>query len=178
MAFFFGVFGAHRFYVGKIRTASLQLGALGWCILLIIACAIGVTGRTATGILLGFSVLGIIVWAAIDCILILCKAFTDGQGRRITNWLHPQAGELNTAVSPPANPPSPPPPGGAAPSTVSSPSRTGPWPWLLAAVAGVIVIGLFCTVVLVYEVAPDRPVAVAPGRRGGREHRYSAGNPA
>jgi tRNA A-37 threonylcarbamoyl transferase component Bud32/TM2 domain-containing membrane protein YozV len=294
MAFFFGVFGAHRFYVGKIRIASLQLGALGWCILLIIACAIGVTGRTATGILLGFSVLGIIVWAAIDCILILCKAFTDGQGRRITNWLHPQAGELNTAVSPPANPPSPPPPGGAAPpaagpqpapmahektpvngtgkivapavglmvcalwkllsaltalffvsgysrwlepmlgnfgigsfssmadvgivlfkvvpgllilfgafqmlrlrsyawavaaailsivacsliglpmgiwaliillqpdvretfgrATVSSPSRTGPWPWLLAAVAGVIVIGLFCTVVLVYEVAPE-----------------------
>jgi hypothetical protein len=63
--------------------------------------------------------LGCFIWATIDWILILCKAFTDGQGRRITNWLHPQAGELKTAVSPPANPPSPPPPGGAAPPAAS-----------------------------------------------------------
>jgi hypothetical protein len=40
-------------------------------------------------------------------------------------------------------------------ATVSPPSRTGLWPWLLAAVAGVIVIGLFCTVVLIHEVAPE-----------------------
>ena len=39
LAIFFGVFGAHRFYVGKIRTASLQLGLWGLCILLIIGCA-------------------------------------------------------------------------------------------------------------------------------------------
>ena len=303
LAFPFGLFGAHRFYVGKIGSAFLQLGAFGGCILLIIACATNAPQPT-TGILLGFLMLGCFIWATIDWILILCKAFTDGQGRRITNWLHPQAGELNTAVSPLANPPSPPPPGGAAPSaagpqpapmahektpvngtgkivapavglmiaglwkllsafnnalfllpggsqwldkimgehffsgrgslvifgivlfklvpgllilfggyqmlrlrsyawavaagiisivacslvslpigiwaliilarqdvretfaraTVSPPSRTGLWPWLLAAVAGVIVIGLFCTVVLVREVVGGiSPIGGKPG---------------
>jgi tRNA A-37 threonylcarbamoyl transferase component Bud32 len=118
LAFPFGLFGAHRFYVGKIWTACLQLAALGGCILLIIACAtLGGHGQPVTGILLGFLIFGCVIWATIDWILILCKAFTDGQGRRITNWLHPQADELNTAVSPPANPPSPRPPGGAAPPT-------------------------------------------------------------
>jgi tRNA A-37 threonylcarbamoyl transferase component Bud32 len=64
LAFFFGVFGAHRFYVGKTGTAILQLVTFGAC--------------------------GI--WAMIDWILILCKAFTDGQGRRITKWIHPDTG--------------------------------------------------------------------------------------
>jgi tRNA A-37 threonylcarbamoyl transferase component Bud32 len=297
LAFPFGVFGAHRFYVGKIWTACLQLAALGGCILLIIACAtLGGHGQPVTGILLGFLIFGCVIWATIDWILILCKAFTDGQGRRITNWLHPQAGELKTGVSPLAGLPPTPPPGEAAPptagippapitrektpangtgkivapavglmvaaslkllgvfsnttlfllpsgrhwlnqiaggnffggwnsafigggmffelilallilfgafqmlrlrcyawavaasilaimscgivslimgiwaliillqpdvretfarATVSPPSRTGLWPWLLAAVAGVIVIGLFCTVVLIHEVAPE-----------------------
>jgi TM2 domain-containing membrane protein YozV/predicted Ser/Thr protein kinase len=61
LAFFFGIFGAHRFYAGKIWTGLLQLVSLGGC--------------------------GI--WVLIDWILILCKAFTDGQGKRITNWLPP-----------------------------------------------------------------------------------------
>jgi tRNA A-37 threonylcarbamoyl transferase component Bud32 len=120
LAFPFGVFGAHRFYVGKIWTAFLQLAALGGCILLIIACA--TTGRhlqPTIGILLGFSLFGCAIWAAIDWILILCKAFTDGQGKRITHWVHPQAGEPNTAVSPLAGPPSTPPPSGAAPPAAS-----------------------------------------------------------
>ena len=91
LAFFFGVFGAHRFYVGKIWTAFLQLVALGGCILLIIACAtLGAHGQPVIGILLGALICGCGIWATIDWILILCKAFTDGQGRRITNWLHPQ----------------------------------------------------------------------------------------
>jgi len=60
LAFFFGVFGAHRFYVGKIGTAIVQLFTLG-----------------------GFG-----IWATIDWILLVCKAFTDGQGRTITRWIH------------------------------------------------------------------------------------------
>jgi len=95
LAFFFGVFGAHRFYVGKTGTAILQL------------CTFGACG----------------IWSTIDWILILCKAFTDSQGRRITNWLHPQAGELKTRVNPltvpPSVPPPTPPPGGAAPPAAS-----------------------------------------------------------
>jgi len=91
LAFFFGVFGAHRFYVGKTGTAILQL------------CTFGACG----------------IWAVIDWILILCKAFTDGQGRRITNWFHPQANELKIGVSPLTVPPPTPPPGGAAPPAAS-----------------------------------------------------------
>jgi serine/threonine protein kinase len=58
LGFFFGVFGAHRFYVGKIGTAILQLFTIG----------------------------GLGIWATIDWILILCKAFKDKKGRRITKW--------------------------------------------------------------------------------------------
>ena len=83
LAFFFGVFGAHRFYVGKIGTAIAQLFTLG----------------------------GLGIWATIDWILILCKVFTDGKGRRITNWWHPGP------PKPPGPPKSPVPPvaGGALP---------------------------------------------------------------
>jgi DUF4097 and DUF4098 domain-containing protein YvlB len=92
------------------------LGALGGCILLIIACANKEgTFQPTLGILLGFSLFGCIAWAAIDWILILCKGFTDGQGRRMTCWLHPQTGEMKTGASPIAGPPPTPPAGGAAP---------------------------------------------------------------
>jgi len=87
LAFFFGPFGAHRFYVGKTGTAILQL------------CTFGACG----------------IWAVIDWILILCKVFTDGQGRRITNWLHPQTDGMNTGFSPLTLPPATPPPDGAIP---------------------------------------------------------------
>jgi tRNA A-37 threonylcarbamoyl transferase component Bud32/TM2 domain-containing membrane protein YozV len=70
LAFFFGVFGAHRFYVGKTGTAILQLCTLG----------------------------GLGIWCTIDWILILCKAFTDGQGRRISNWIHPGASVAKPAA--------------------------------------------------------------------------------
>ncbi|MBT3345455.1 MAG: TM2 domain-containing protein [Gemmatimonadetes bacterium] len=53
-----GVFGAHRFYVGKTGTAILQLVTLG-C-------------------------LGI--WSTIDLILILVGAFRDDQGLLIRRW--------------------------------------------------------------------------------------------
>jgi TM2 domain-containing membrane protein YozV/predicted Ser/Thr protein kinase len=61
LAFFFGVFGAHRFYVGKVGTGIAQLFTLG----------------------------GMGIWTTIDWILILCQVFTDKNGRRITNWWHP-----------------------------------------------------------------------------------------
>jgi DUF4097 and DUF4098 domain-containing protein YvlB/predicted Ser/Thr protein kinase len=81
LAFFFGVFGAHRFYVGKIGTGLLQLFTLG----------------------------GLGIWAVIDWILILCKVFTDGQGRRLTNWIHPGPGGPPTPVKPPVTNPATPP---------------------------------------------------------------------
>jgi serine/threonine protein kinase len=58
LGFIFGIFGAHRFYVGKIGTAFLQLFTLG----------------------------GLGIWATIDWILILCKAFKDKKGKKLTKW--------------------------------------------------------------------------------------------
>ncbi|MGH7992085.1 MAG: protein kinase domain-containing protein [Limisphaerales bacterium] len=129
LAFPFGLFGAHRFYAGKIGTAFLQLGAFGWCVLLIIACAtLGRIGQPMTGILLGFSLFGCFIWAVTDWILILCKAFTDGQGRRMSHWLHPQNGNLKAGPSPMTGPPSSPPPGGAAPPDAATPPATATAP--------------------------------------------------
>lgn len=53
-----GVFGAHRFYVGKTGTAILQL------------CTLGALG----------------IWSTIDLILILVGSFRDAEGRLIRQW--------------------------------------------------------------------------------------------
>jgi TM2 domain-containing membrane protein YozV len=58
LCFFVGVFGAHRFYVGKIGTGLLQLFTIG----------------------------GLGIWWLIDMILILTGSFRDGDGRKIDVW--------------------------------------------------------------------------------------------
>jgi TM2 domain-containing membrane protein YozV len=58
LCFFFGIFGAHRFYVGKTGTALLQLVTLG----------------------------GLGIWATIDFIMIIIGAFKDVDGNKITQW--------------------------------------------------------------------------------------------
>ena len=58
LCFFLGVFGAHRFYVGKIGTGILELLTLG-----------------------GFG-----IWWLVDMILILTGTFRDGDGQKITEW--------------------------------------------------------------------------------------------
>jgi len=58
LCFLFGVFGAHRFFVGKYGTAVVQLLTLG-----------------------GFG-----IWAMIDLIIIIVGAFTDSEGKKITQW--------------------------------------------------------------------------------------------
>jgi TM2 domain-containing membrane protein YozV len=58
LCFFFGLFGFHRFYVGKIWTGLLQL----------------ITGG------------GFVIWAVIDFIFIIIGGFTDKQGNKITLW--------------------------------------------------------------------------------------------
>lgn len=58
LCFFFGCFGVHRFYVGKIGTGILQL------------CTLGLFG----------------IWALIDLIIAICGEFTDQDGKKITRW--------------------------------------------------------------------------------------------
>jgi TM2 domain-containing membrane protein YozV len=58
LCFFFGAFGFHRFYVGKIGTGVLQVLTLG----------------------------GLGIWALVDFVMIIVGAFTDKQGNKITQW--------------------------------------------------------------------------------------------
>ena len=58
LCFFFGIFGIHRFYVGKIGTGILQLVTLG----------------------------GVGIWSLIDFIMIIIGRFTDKEGNTITQW--------------------------------------------------------------------------------------------
>ncbi|MBI3792533.1 MAG: TM2 domain-containing protein [Gemmatimonadetes bacterium] len=64
LAFFFGVFGVHRFYVGKTGTGLLQIVTLG----------------------------GLGIWTLIDTILILVGSFKDKEGRVVYRWM--DAGSL------------------------------------------------------------------------------------
>ena len=53
-----GVFGAHRFYAGKTRTAVLQLCTLG-----------------------GFG-----IWWLVDLLFILFGEFIDAEGKKVNTW--------------------------------------------------------------------------------------------
>ncbi len=57
---FLGVFGAHRFYVGKIGTGILTLLTVG-----------GVFG----------------IWPLVDLIMILIGSFRDKENRRVVKWM-------------------------------------------------------------------------------------------
>ena len=59
-----GVFGAHRFYTGKVATGILQLGTLG----------------------------GLGVWWLYDMILLLSGSFRDVDDKRVWNWWEPGPG--------------------------------------------------------------------------------------
>lgn len=58
LCFFLGALGAHRFYVGKVGTAVLQILTLG----------------------------GLGIWALIDWIMIMTGAFRDKEGRALKQW--------------------------------------------------------------------------------------------
>lgn len=58
LAFFLGVFGVHRFYVGRIQSGILQLLTLG-----------------------GFG-----IWWLYDNIMILAGSFRDADGALVANW--------------------------------------------------------------------------------------------
>lgn len=58
LCFFLGIFGVHRFYVGKVGTGIIQLFTLG----------------------------GLGIWALIDFIMIVTGSFMDKDGNKISQW--------------------------------------------------------------------------------------------
>jgi len=58
LCFFLGVFGAHRFYAGKIGTGVLQLLTVG----------------------------GLGIWMLVDLVMIITGNFRDGDDNKITEW--------------------------------------------------------------------------------------------
>ncbi|HVM51287.1 MAG TPA: protein kinase [Candidatus Acidoferrum sp.] len=155
LAFFFGVFGMHRFYAGKTRTAFLQLGALLACIPLIVSIVILANGSAepaglvALGLLLAFLIIGSAIWATVDWIVIVCRGFTDGQGRRITHWLHPRGGMVSSPASPPASGQ----PGKTVIAAAPAPGRPGGRTWVWP-VAGALMVLLGGGVLLFFSCAP------------------------
>lgn len=63
LAALLGVFGAHRFYVGKIGTGILMLLTFG----------------------------GMGIWYLVDVILIASGSFRDADGRRVVHWTEDEA---------------------------------------------------------------------------------------
>lgn len=58
LAFFLGVIGVHRFYVGKVGTGIAQIFTLG----------------------------GLGIWTLVDWIMIIVGSFTDKEGKVLANW--------------------------------------------------------------------------------------------
>lgn len=64
LAFFLGVFGVHRFYVGKTGSGIVML-----------VLTLTVIGSIVSGI-----------WALVDWIVIVCGGFRDAEDRRLVRW--------------------------------------------------------------------------------------------
>jgi len=75
LALFLGIFGVHRFYIGKIRTAIVML---------ILSILYLVTIRFWGLIIISLAVVGL--WALIDFIFAVSGIMKDREGRLIKNW--------------------------------------------------------------------------------------------
>ena len=76
LALFLGIFGVHRFYIGKIRTAIVML---------ILSILYIVTVRL-WGIFMVISLAVAGLWAFIDFIFAISGIMKDEEGRLIKNW--------------------------------------------------------------------------------------------
>ena len=85
LAFFFGIFGAHRFYVGKNETASVMLffSILGLTILGLAT----ISQLNGGWFLWGLSfIIALEIWAFVDFIFAVTGRMKDSEGRLIQKW--------------------------------------------------------------------------------------------
>ena len=74
LALFLGVFGAHRFYVGKIKTAIVML-------------CLSIVGVATAWIVIGIPfILAILAWVLVDLIYAATGMATDSHGKVISYW--------------------------------------------------------------------------------------------
>lgn len=73
-AFFLGIFGAHRFYTGKIATAIVML-------------VLGIAGILTAMVIVGIPLLiGVWAWGMVDFIFAVSGNAHDAEGKRILIW--------------------------------------------------------------------------------------------
>lgn len=82
LAFVFGEFGAHRFYVGKKVSAIWQI-VLGFSFIIGLIC---LEEYEEIGFFFIFLGIGWCIWILIDFITILCGAFKDKDNLPLTDW--------------------------------------------------------------------------------------------
>jgi TM2 domain-containing membrane protein YozV len=90
-----GGLGAHRFYVGKWKSALVMMlvPIVVFVIFIVSILGIGAQGDLSEpfafaslgGILIPFWLVG--VWVFVDLVMILVGAFTDCEGRRVFRWM-------------------------------------------------------------------------------------------
>ena len=71
LSFFLGMFGIHRFYLGRVGSGIFMLVLTG-------------LGYLTMGLIVGIGILVIVAfWDMIDFIRILCNSLVDSQGRKL-----------------------------------------------------------------------------------------------
>ena len=78
LCWIFGLFGVHRFYLGKYLSGGLYLLAL------VLA---GVLSLTKIEVLPPIPLLLLFLWWIIDFMLIIMGKFTDKEGKPIIDWV-------------------------------------------------------------------------------------------
>ena len=76
LTFFLGIFGVHRFYIGRIRTAIVML----------ILSILYLTTARLWGLIMLIPIAVAGLWALIDFILVISGRMKDREGKVIKNW--------------------------------------------------------------------------------------------